>query len=125
MIDLAPCRTVGPALAVPLIFLILTWVGFPEGAAAQSYNCAQARLPAEVAICRDFTLSGLDSQMAGLYTRVVSWATSATRTQIQSEQREWLASRNQCGADYQCLIGHYNARIMGLGNWWQALGLQG
>ena len=44
-------------------------------ASAQSYDCARAAMPAEVAVCNSFTLSGLDAEMSGLYNRIVAYAT--------------------------------------------------
>jgi uncharacterized protein len=124
-----PYATIGPrpaavrAAAVALAVAVAVAWWWPQQAAGQSFDCFAAGTPVETAICSDFTLSGLDAQMAGLYERVVNYATSATRSEIMVEQTRWLASRDRCGTNRDCLLGEYRARIMGLGMWWQRLGL--
>jgi uncharacterized protein len=94
-------------------------------AAATSFNCALAKLPAEVAICNDSMLSALDEEMASEYFRLrngsatPAWAKAA----ITDEQRTWLSQRNACGYDMQCILGEYRTRIQRLGDWRAYLGI--
>jgi uncharacterized protein len=90
---------------------------------ATSYNCGLAALPAEVAICQNAYLSGLDEQMAAQYFWLTNNAPGWAARQIRSQQRAWLSSRNSCGYDAQCLTYHYESRIQQLYGWQSQLGM--
>jgi uncharacterized protein len=115
----AIARVAAPCAAAVALFLLVPCAP----ASAQSFDCTRSAIPAEFEICHSFTLSGLDAEMSGLYNRIVNYATSARRSEIMVEQRDWLEARNQCGRDYDCLAGEYRARIKGLGTWWDVLGM--
>ena len=36
---------------------------------------------------------------------------------IKTEQKAWLAERNACGADMQCIMGNYRMRLQRFGEW--------
>jgi uncharacterized protein len=86
-------------------------------AAAQSFNCRLASLPAEVAICQDSRLSGLDEEMSRRYARILNTAPGWVTRSIRNEQRDWLAGRNACGYDDRCIRRAYNDRIDDLDSW--------
>jgi uncharacterized protein len=86
-------------------------------ASAASFNCAFAGLPAEVAICNDPTLGSLDEEMARQYFTLIRRAAPDVAAAIRGEQRDWLARRNACGYDGQCIMGSYRARLQRLGEW--------
>ena len=55
--------------------------------------------------------SNLDSRMASLYYTRRHQLHGAARAQLDADQRYWLASRNGCGANVDCLIDAYTSRI--------------
>jgi uncharacterized protein len=81
---------------------------------AASFDCKKAATPTEHAICDNPQLSHLDNQMAGLYYTLISNGslTPAQVNTVKSEQVNWLAKRNACGANYNCLISAYTDQIM-------------
>jgi uncharacterized protein len=87
--------------------------GFLAGpAAAASFDCARARTPDELAICRTPALSNLDSEMGGLwyaFSRVPMFM--GARGARGDEEEEFLAHRRGCGGNVECLTGVYRARI--------------
>jgi uncharacterized protein len=91
---------------------------------AASFNCSHAALPAEITICGDQQLSRLDEQSAGLYYLIVaSGAAASTIREVKSQQGKFLAQRNGCGTNYNCLIDAYTSQIMYLKNIKGNLGL--
>jgi len=96
----------------------------PTHAVAQSFNCAHAALPAEVAICGNANLSRLDEQTSGMYFLIVgSGAPAATISLVKTQQGKFLTTRNACGADINCLVSAYTDQIMFLKNEKSNLGL--
>ena len=93
-------------------------------AQAASFNCAHALLPAEGAICGNANLSQLDEQTAGMYFLIVgSNPPKATLSQVKASQGKFIAQRNACGADVNCLVDAYTSQIMYLKNVKGDLGL--
>lgn len=92
-------------------------------AAAASFNCAYAKLPAEMAICNSPGLGELDQQMAQLYFRITNYAPGWAVRQVKSEQSSWLARRNACGYDNGCIARTYERRIGRLEGWAAQFGL--
>ena len=84
-------------------------------AAAASFDCARARAPDEVTICRTPSLSALDSEMGGLwyaFSRVpMLMGGNGNRG---DEARAFLDRRRACRANIACLTGAYRARIAAL-----------
>jgi len=96
----------------------------PTHAVAQSFNCAHAVLPAEIAICGNANLSHLDEQTTGMYFLIVgSGAPATTITTVKAQQGKFLTTRNDCGADINCLVSAYTDQIMFLKNEKSNLGL--
>lgn len=96
----------------------------PTHAMAQSFNCAHAALPAEVAICGNANLSRLDEQTSGMYFLIAgSGAPAATISLVKTQQGKFLTTRNACGADIDCLVSAYTDQIMFLKNEKSNLGL--
>jgi len=81
-------------------------------AAAASFDCARARSADEVTVCRNASLSALDSEMGGLwyaYSRVpMLMGGNGNRG---DEARAFLDRRRGCGRDTACLTAAYRARI--------------
>ncbi len=79
------------------------------GAAAASFNCANASNFIERQICADESLSALDDEMAQLYKNAL--LRSSNSGAIKLAQRAWLKEiRSKC-ADSRCLAAVYTARI--------------
>lgn len=94
------------------------------GAQAASFNCAHAMLPAEQTICGDANLSRLDEQTAGMYFSIVgSGAPQATVSLVKTSQSKFIAQRNACGTNVDCLVDAYTSQIMFLKNEKSNLGL--
>jgi len=99
-------------MLVGLVTMLLLLAG---PAFAASYDCSKATGADEVAVCKDGTLSSLDSEMAGLffaYDKVpMLMGSNGDR---QDEADAFLASRKACGPDLTCLRRVYTARIAAL-----------
>jgi uncharacterized protein len=94
------------------------------GAEAASFNCAHAFLPAEQTICGNANLSKLDERTAGMYFVIVgSDAPQATITEVKDSQSRFIAQRNACGTNVDCLVDAYTAQMMYLKNEKSNLGL--
>lgn len=94
------------------------------GAEAASFNCAHAFLPAEETICGNANLSKLDEQTAGMYFMIVgSSPPQATLSQVKASQSKFIAKRNACGTDVNCLVDAYTDQMMYLKNEKSNLGL--
>jgi uncharacterized protein len=100
-----------------MILLALTAVLAVSPAAAASFDCKKAKLPAEVAICGDPTLSSEDEALASEYSPLVKSAWPDDAKKIKAEQKAWLAERNACGSDKQCIMGSYRERLEKFGEW--------
>jgi uncharacterized protein len=99
-------------------------IGFSTPAEAASFNCEHAILAAEEAICGNANLSRLDEQTAGMYFIIVgSGAPKATINQVKASQRQFIETRNACGANIDCLVSAYTSQIMFLKNEKSNLGL--
>ena len=81
-------------------------------ASAQSFSCARAQLPSELAICNDEELIVLDEELSALFAdiRISVANTNRVRTFAKSHE-QWLRERNQCAQDFQCLRQSYRNRI--------------
>jgi len=82
---------------------------------AASFDCSKASTPTEHAICDNPQLSMLDEQTAGLYYTLISGGAPEATTSVDAvkkQQAAFVAKRNQCGANYNCLIDAYTAQIM-------------
>lgn len=94
------------------------------GAQAASFNCAHAMLPAEKTICGDANLNRLDEQTAGMYFLIVgSGAPQTTVETVRQSQSKFIAQRNACGTNVDCLVDAYTSQIMFLKNEKGNLGL--
>ena len=86
-------------------------------ATAASFDCKLAKLPAEIAICSDPTLSSADDALAQEYSPLLKSAPADAAKTIKKEQKAWLASRNACRSDMQCIMGSYRERLQRFGEW--------
>jgi uncharacterized protein len=110
----------GMKLLLPMLFACL-WAAAVQAA---SFNCAHALLPAEQTICANTNLSKLDEQTAGMYFLIVgSGAPQTTVSQVKTLQAKFIAQRNACGTDVDCLVDAYTSQMMYLKNEKGNLGL--
>ncbi|RFB74980.1 lysozyme inhibitor LprI family protein [Methylovirgula sp. 4M-Z18] len=66
--------------------------------AAPSFDCAKASTPVERAICSDPDLGNLDATLASVLKEALGRA-GPSRDDLLRQQREWLASRNDCASE--------------------------
>jgi uncharacterized protein len=92
---------------------------------AASFDCDQAKLPVEKAICKSPILRSLDRDIAAVYRRALGNAKPSEKATILDEQRKWLKERDiSCGVpastalpqkltiddSENCLIDAYRSR---------------
>jgi uncharacterized protein len=112
-------------VSVVVSWLSATLMGLAaSSASAASFNCQRATLPAEKAICGDANLSSLDERTTGMYFLIIgSGAPAATVAEVKDGQSKFLASRNACGVNIDCLVSAYTTEMMFLKNVKSNLGL--
>jgi uncharacterized protein len=92
-----------------VLFLVLFSRAVP--AVAASFNCAQAQLADERAVCHSRLLSEMDVEMAVRFHALSGLVAMGTRGDMGDEQMQFLAARHACGSDVKCLTPLYRARI--------------
>jgi uncharacterized protein YecT (DUF1311 family) len=81
-------------------------------AAAQEFDCREAASASERTICRSDALAALDEKMGGLYAELKqSYARKGQRDQLKRYQRQFLAARDDCARDTECIKGAYLDQI--------------
>lgn len=85
-------------------------VGLP-GAPGPGFDCAEASVAAEFAICASSNLMALDRALSS------AWLSNETSgaPEAVAAQRAWLAERNACQADSDCIEAVMRRRIGDLG----------
>lgn len=86
----------------------------PSLALAADYapiNCTKATTPADVAICKTYSLGQDEAQMATLYGIAMSLVAMGQRGDIGDAQLQWIKTREACGSNVACLTKAYGARI--------------
>ena len=78
--------------------------------------CPQAGTPTERAICANDDLSALDLELEAVYKARRQRLNNNARETLLAEQRSWLRRRNACGAQNDCLVQSYAARLQVLRN---------
>ncbi|MHB1644856.1 MAG: lysozyme inhibitor LprI family protein [Acidithiobacillus sp.] len=78
--------------------------------------CPQSATPTERALCTTPTLKKLDTEMADAYHHAFTATApnSPARKALIEAQRQWLKTRDACGADAVCIEKAYRARIQAL-----------
>ncbi len=82
-----------------------------DKAAAREAYCNKLPTKSETAICLDRDLTRRDGELNDVYQELKEKLKPAEYKDLQKEQRSWLAERNTCGADVQCLATQYTDRI--------------
>jgi uncharacterized protein len=83
-----------------------------QPAAARQFDCRNAALASERMICRSDALGGLDERMSSLYSRLMQiYDSRSQRDQLKRYQRQFLAARDSCLRDTECIKGAYLDQI--------------
>jgi uncharacterized protein len=104
------------ALSAILLISSFGWLQI-SAAYSASFNCEpylESNKCPEAAICSDRFLSSQDEYMATLFFRIRNRLLGNLMTKYRDFQREWLAKREACGCNQECLEGAYNEQIKAL-----------
>lgn len=93
-----------------LILMVLVASASISLSRAASFNCDNALLVTEQAICEHRSLNDKDVKMTTTYNIVRKLVSMGTRAEIQDQQGKWLKLRNQCQDYVNCLNDVYNMR---------------
>ena len=90
-------------------------VSFVQPASAQSFSCANAQIPSEMAVCNNESLLIKDEQLAALFaSAIIQASTNGDSQSVSNEHSKWLRDRNACAVDFDCLEKRYDERIRSL-----------
>jgi uncharacterized protein YecT (DUF1311 family) len=70
--------------------------------------CSNPRGEDVEAVCANRELLALDAELNALYAKLMA---REENVELRNAQRQWLAERQNCGADVSCLKHHYKKRI--------------
>jgi uncharacterized protein YecT (DUF1311 family) len=79
--------------------------------AGPSFDCSGRLSQVEAAICSDRDLAALDVRMNAVYQRALANAGGGEAEGLRIDQRAFLAERNTCDNDHECIRQSYIARI--------------
>lgn len=100
------------ALVTTSLFFAPSALKLEHEAKAQSFSCAQAQLPSELAVCNNEKLLIKDEQVAELFANAVVKASAENELDlISTDHSNWLNERNACRVDFDCLEKKYDERI--------------
>jgi uncharacterized protein len=81
-------------------------------ASAREFDCGRAKTASERIICRSDALGALDEKMSGLYDELMqSYDRKSQRDRLKRYQRQFLAARDDCARDVECIKGAYLDQI--------------
>jgi hypothetical protein len=121
-----PDKREGDCCSAGSIITRYRWLGSSFSAVGQpvykndppSFDCAKARTPVELLVCKNFELFYLDSEVADSYQRALKNASEERKEVIRRQQAEWFAdySRtcNAPGSEEQrreCIDEYLNERV--------------
>ena len=87
-------------------------LGTPDRAQAQSFSCANAQIPSEMAVCNNEILLIKDERLAELLADAIIRASGSEKIQkISAQHGLWLKQRNTCKVNFECLGASYDKRI--------------
>ncbi|MEL6524020.1 MAG: lysozyme inhibitor LprI family protein [Pseudomonadota bacterium] len=87
----------------------------PPDPIVPSFDCRKAATSTEFAICSDAQIARMDRVMAERYRALRSSGSQSRAESLLASQRAFLARRNRCGGDLNCLNQVYRARLTDLG----------
>lgn len=88
--------------------------GMSIGISGPSYDCAKAATSTERAICGSFELWLEDRALASIYSVLRNVSTSEDRNALAQKQRTWIAERDLCARDVDCISDRYSAWFLDL-----------
>jgi uncharacterized protein len=94
--------------------IVASALGLPASANAASYapiDCAKATTPADITICKTYSLGQAEARMATLFGIAMALVAMGQRGDIGDAQVQWLKAREACGANVACLTNAYRSRI--------------
>lgn len=100
--------------AIFVMVAAVALAGASNAAQAADYaplNCHKASSAAEKTICSSYALGQSEARMATLFSVATSLVAMGQRGDIQDAQRKWLAARDACGTNVDCLNSAYEQRI--------------
>ena len=74
-------------------------------------NCTKAASAAQRAVCHSYALGQAEARMATLYGIAMALVAMGQRGDIGDAQKQWLKTREACGANVACLTKAYGDRI--------------
>lgn len=87
-------------------FMATSLIFAAQNALAAGFDCTSTGLnQTEKTICADTYLSGLDNVTNGYFVKAMD--NSYGMGALAREQRKWLAERNRCGTDAECIKQRY------------------
>ncbi|MCP5158586.1 MAG: DUF1311 domain-containing protein [Gammaproteobacteria bacterium] len=95
----------------PLCLTLLCTTLTPLLVQAASYDCTQASIAAEIAVCANPGLNRLDEDLAATYRSLLHQLPRRQAERLRQDQRSWLTARDRCGADVRCLRARYQERL--------------
>lgn len=88
-----------------------------QAGAGPSFNCDGRLNATEARICANPTLADLDRKMASTFNWLSGQLRGGERNSLKQDQRNWLSTRNRCGANDACIEGQISERIGYLNEW--------
>jgi len=94
------------------LLVLLALSGLILTTEAQSFDCAKAATPEEMAICSDSDLAAQDSEMTAVYKLALGQVSDEGKRWLTQSQRSWLNhKRNRVHPDVKTLKEVYRYRI--------------
>jgi len=82
-----------------------------NGGSRPSYNCRYAHTTSEKLVCSSPALAARDRTMSAIYYRAIAGADPVTKRQIRTGRDAFLARRERCGGNAECINAVYGERI--------------
>jgi hypothetical protein len=76
-----------------------------------SFACSDPLDPTRKAICEHKDLADHDQRMSLIYNSLTADASASAKRSLAASQETWIATRNACGSDYDCIHTAYMDRI--------------
>ena len=89
----------------------MSMCGLAFGADYAPIDCTKATSAADRTICKNYALGQAEARMATLYGIDMSLVAMGQRGDIGDAQKQWLKTREACGANVGCLTKSYSDRI--------------
>lgn len=97
-------------LTILLFAMLFIFESQPKYGFAASYNCDNAKLPTEIAICKNHEIGILDEQLAAQYHKIGELLSKQQRVQLAKSQVAFLSARNSCADIDSCISSVYQIR---------------